>query len=113
MIELLALAGLVVAGLAVAAVIGLVFFVLKVVFWVVLFPFRILFKILMIPVWLTLGAIGLAAGAALLPLLLVVVAGVVVVGLIAAALAVLLPAIPFVLLGLAIWAIVRRRPVVA
>ena len=113
MIELIALTGLLVAGIAVAAVFGLVFLVLKVVLWAVILPFRILFKLLMIPVWLTLGALGLAAGAAALPILLVVGAGVVVVGVLAALVALLIPAIPFVLLGLAIWAVMRRRPAVA
>ena len=92
---------------------GIVFLVLKIVLWTVLLPFRILLKVLMIPVWFTLGAVGLAAGAALVPLLLVVLAVVAVVGLLLAALAVLLPAIPFVLFGLLIWAFMRKRPVAA
>ena len=78
-----------------------------------LLPIRILFKVLMIPVALTFGAIGLFAGAAAIPILLVVVAAVVVVGAIAALLALLVPAIPFILLGLAIWALVRKRPATA
>jgi hypothetical protein len=108
MIELLVLGGLVAAGLAVAAVIGFVFFLLKIVLWVVLLPFRILLKALMIPVWLTLGAFGLAAAAVAVPVVLVALAGVAIVGIVAALLAVLLPAVPFVLLGLMLWAIFRR-----
>jgi hypothetical protein len=80
------------------------------VLWTVFFPIRILLKVLMIPVALTVGAIGLAVG---LPILLVVVASVVVVGAIAALLALLVPAIPFILLGLAIWALVRKSPATA
>lgn len=110
MIELLVFGGLIVASVAVAAVLGFVFFLLKLVLWTVLLPFRILFKILMIPVWLTLGALGLAVGVIAAPLLAVAVAGVVVVGLLAALAALLLPAIPFVLLGLLLWAIFSRRP---
>jgi hypothetical protein len=113
MVELLVLGGLVAAGLAVAAVVGFVFFLLKLVFWVVLLPFRLLLKALMIPVWFTLGAVGLAVGAVAVPVLLAVVAVVAVVGVLAAALAFVLPVIPFVLLGLLVWAIFRRSPAVA
>jgi hypothetical protein len=113
MLTFLTLAGLLMAGAALMAVLGVVWLVFKVVLWAVLLPFRILFKILMIPVWLTIGAIGLAAGAALLPLLLVAVGGVVLIGVLAALLALLLPLVPFVLFGLLIWALVRRRPAVA
>lgn len=109
----MALTGLLVVGLALAALMGLVFLVVKIAFWTVLLPFRILLKVLMIPVWLTLGAVGLAAGAAVLPVLLFVAAAVVVVGAIAALLALVVPAIPFVLLGLMVWAVLRKRPTVA
>jgi hypothetical protein len=47
------------------------------------------------------------------PILLVVGAVVAVLGLVAAILALIVPAIPFILLGLMIWAIVRRRPAAA
>ena len=116
MIGLFALAGLLFGGFAMAAVFGVVFLVLKVALWVVFLPIRILFKVffkvLMIPVWMTLGAVGLAASAAALPILLIVGAGVVVMGLMAAIFALLLPAIPFILLGLMVWAFMRRRPAV-
>ncbi len=81
--------------------------------WAVLLPFRILMKVLMIPVYLTLGAVGLAAGAVALPIVLTVVAGIAVLGILAAVFALLLPAVPFVLLGLMVWAFMRRRPAVA
>jgi len=114
MIGFLAFAGLLAAaGLAFFSLVGLVFFIIKMALWTVLLPLRILFKVLMIPVALTFGAIGLAVGAAAIPILLVVVAAVVVFGAIAALLALLVPAIPFLLLGLMIWAIVRRRPATA
>jgi hypothetical protein len=100
-----------------AAVFGLVFLVLKIALWAVFLPIRILFKVffkvLMIPVLLTLGALGLAASAAALPILLIIGAGVVVMGVVAAIVALLLPAIPFILLGLMVWAFMRRRPVAA
>src|SRR5262245_50778696 len=98
MFGLLALVGLMIAGFAVVAVLGTVFLVLriafKVLFWALFFPFRLLFKLLMIPVWMTLGAVGMLAGVTVLPIVLLVVAGIAVVGVIAAALALLLPAIP-------------------
>lgn len=114
MIELLVFGGLVAAGLAVAAVLGFVFFLIKLVFWVVLLPFRLLLKALMIPVWLTLGALGMAAGAVLLPMVLIALAAVAIIGVIATLLALLLPAVPFILLGLMLWAIFfRKAPAVA
>ena len=66
-----------------------------------------------VPVGLAVGTVGLAAGATLLPILLVVGLAVAILGAIAALLALLVPAIPFVLLGLAIWAFMRKRPVAA
>ncbi len=108
----MALAGLLLAGLAVACVLGLAFFVVKVVFWAIFLPFRLLFKLMWVPVGLVMGALSLAAGATLLPILLVVGLVVGVLGALAALIALLVPAIPFILLGLMIWAIVRKRPVV-
>ena len=117
MIGLFALAGLLFGGFALAAVFGLVFLVLKVALWTVFLPirllFKVVFKVLLVPVWLTLGAVGLVASAAALPILLTVGAGILVIGLITAVLALLLPAVPFILLGLAVWALMRRRPVAA
>ena len=66
MLELIALAGLLIAGLAVASVIGVVFLVFKVVFWAVFLPFRLLLKLLWLPIGLAMGAVSLAAGAAIL-----------------------------------------------
>jgi hypothetical protein len=113
MVELIVFGGLLLVGLAVAVVLSAVFLVMKLVLWIVLLPFRLLLKALMIPVWLTLGTLGLAAGALSLPVLAVVVGGVMFVGIVAAVLALMLPAIPFILLGLLLWAIFRRSPAVA
>lgn len=113
MLELIALAGLFIAGLAVMSVVGVVFLVLKLVFWAVFLPFRLLFKLLWIPVGLVAGAFSLVAGAAILPILLTVGLAVAAIGAIAALLALLVPAIPFVLLGLAIWAMTRKLPAAA
>jgi len=100
-------------GLSIAAVVGFVFFLLRLVFWAVFFPFKLLLKLLWIPIGLTLGAVGLAAGAIALPILFLVAGGVVVVGLLAALVALLLPAIPVILFGLLLWAIFRPRPAAA
>jgi ABC-type polysaccharide/polyol phosphate export permease len=48
-----------------------------------------------------------------LPILLLVLCGMLVVGLIAALIGALIPAIPFLLLGLLLWAIFRQRPATA
>lgn len=113
MLELIALAGMLAAGLAVAFVFGLIFFVLKLLLWTVFLPFRLLFKLLWIPAGLVMGGVGLVFSAALLPVVLIVGGVVAIVGLFAAIIALLIPAIPFVLLGLAIWAVMRRQPAAA
>ena len=84
MLELIALAGLIIGGLAVACVVGVVFVVFKVVFWAVFLPFRLLFKLMWLPVGLVMGALSLAAGVTLLPILLFVGLIVAVLGAIAA-----------------------------
>lgn len=106
MIELIALAGLCIAGLAVFSLVGVVFFVFKIVLWAVFLPFRLLFKLLWIPIGLIGGLFSLVAGAAILPILLVV-------GLVVGLLALVVPMIPFILLGLMIWAFMRTRPAAA
>lgn len=113
MIELLVLGAIAVAGLAVAAVLGFVLLFLRFVFWAVLLPVRLLFRLLMFPVWLALGAAGLVVGTVAVPVVLAGVALVAVLGVVAAVLAIVLPVIPFVLLGLLVWALVRRSPVAA
>lgn len=113
MIEFLVFGALLAAGLGIAALLGFVFLLIKLVLWAVLLPFRLLLKVLMIPVWLTLGGVALALGTLALPVLLVVLAAVAVVGIVGTVLALLLPSIPFVLLGLLLWAVFRRTPQVA
>lgn len=113
MLELIALGGLFIGGLAVFAVIGVVFFVFKIVLFAVFLPFRLLFKLLWLPFGVIGGAFSLAAGAAILPILLIVGVVVTILGAIAAIVALLVPAIPFILLGLTIWAVMRKRPATA
>ena len=113
MIGLFTLAVLAVVGMSVAAVLAFVFFLVKIVLWVVFFPIRLLFKLLWIPIGLTVGAVGMGLGMAALPLLFLVLGGVLVFGLIAAIIGLIIPAIPFVLLGLLLWSIFRRSPATA
>ena len=119
MLELIALAGLFVAGLAVAAVMGVVFLICKIVIWAVFLPFRLLFlpfrllaKLLWMPFGLATGVVGLAAGAVAIPVVLTVGIALAVLAAIAAVVALLVPLIPFVLLGLVVWAATRKKPVV-
>ena len=92
---------------------GFVFFLLRIVLWTVFFPLRLLFKLIWLPIGLTVGAVGMALCFAALPLLLLVLGGVLVFGLIAAIIGLMIPAIPFVLLGLLLWAIFKRSPATA
>jgi hypothetical protein len=120
--ELVVLAVLAV-GVAVAAVIGFLFLLLKLVFWVVFFPLklvfslvflpiRLLFKLTTLPFGLAFGTVGVGLGLIALPLIILVVGGVLLVGLVVAIVAVMIPAIPFILLGLLLWSVFRKRPAV-
>ena len=113
MLELIAFAGLLIAGFAVMAVIGVMFLVFKIVFWAVFLPFRILFKLMWLPIGLVGGLFSVAAGVTILPILLTVGLGIAALAAVAAIVALLVPAIPFVLLGLVIWAIMRKQPATA
>lgn len=113
MTTLFMLAMLAFVGLSIAAVVGFIFFVLKLVLWAVFFPIKLLFKLMWIPIGLTFGAVGLALGAVALPLLFLVAGGVLVVGVVAALIALLVPAMPVILFGLLLWAIFRSRPAAA
>jgi hypothetical protein len=120
--ELVVLAMLAV-GVAVAAVIGflflllklafwVIFFPLKLVFWVVFLPVRLLFKLISLPFGLAFGTLGMGLGLIALPVILLIVGGVLLVGLIVAIIAVMIPTIPFILLGLLLWSVFRKRPAV-
>ena len=113
MVEFFVLASLAIAGLCVVAVVGFVFFLIKMVLWIVLLPIKILFKLLWLPFGLALGAVGTGLGVFAIPLLLFVLGGVLIFGLIAAVIGLLIPAIPFVLLGLLIWSLFGGRTVAA
>jgi hypothetical protein len=113
MLELIAFAGLLIAGFAFMAVIGVVFLVIKLALWAVLLPFRLLFKLLWLPIGLAGGALTLAAGVTIVPILLTVGLAVAALAALAALVALLVPAIPFVLLGLVVWVLMRKQPAAA
>ena len=75
-------------------------FAVKVLLWLVLLPFKILFKVVFGLGWLILGAIAA-------PLLLLMVGVAVLVAVIGALLAIVLPLLPIVLLAAVAWAIFR------
>lgn len=100
MLELLAL-GFLVAALLVVASVGLV--ILKLIFWIVLLPFRLLFWLLLLPFLLFKAVIGFLALVLVGPLVLLAL----VASAIAAALALLVPLLPLVALGLLIWLLVK------
>jgi hypothetical protein len=108
MLEFLTLAMLAVVAAGAIALVGVVVLVLKAVLWLVLLPFRILFKVAAFGVGALFGGVGLLFGVVLVPLLLLAVAGVVVAAIVSALVALTIPAIPFVLLGLLIWSLVRK-----
>ena len=127
MTALFVLALLAVVGLSLGAIFSLVFFVLRMALWMVflpirlvMFPVRMLFfplrlalKLVWLPVSLAFGTVGMGLGVVALPFLFLVVCGVLVFGLIAAIIGALIPAIPFVLLGLLLWGVFRQRPATA
>jgi hypothetical protein len=103
-------------ALAGAAVLMLVALLLKLVFFAITLPFRLLFGLLVFPVWILktlLRAIGLVVFAPLLAVLgVLVVGGIIIAGL----MALVVPVLPFLLIGLIIWLVVRsssRRAVPA
>jgi hypothetical protein len=89
---------------AVAGVFGLVWLVLKLVF----LPVRLAFGLVKFVIGAVAGLLGMLAMLALAPVLLVIVGGTLLVGIVVAGLAVLLPLVPFVLLGLVIWSFLKR-----
>jgi hypothetical protein len=101
--------GAVAAGAAIIGLFGLVWLVLKLIF----LPVRLALGLVKLVIGVVAGAVGMLAMLALAPLLLVGVGGALVVGLVVAGLAVLLPLVPFLLLGLVVWSFLKRPAVSA
>jgi hypothetical protein len=113
LVELAVLALLTIVGLSVLAIVGFVFVVIKLVFWIVFLPFRLLFHLLWIPFGLVFGALGATFAAVIVPVVLMVGFVVAALAIIGTILGLLIPAIPFVLLGLLIWSLGKTPAVVA
>jgi hypothetical protein len=100
MLTFFALVSIVLAALVIAAIVAFIAFVLKLIFWVVFFPIRLIGKLLF-------GLAGATLGLVLLPLV-VILGGIALVGLVVAAIiAVLTPLLPVLLVALVGWAIYR------
>jgi len=98
--------GAIAAGAAVIGLVGVFWLLLKLIF----LPIRLVLGVVKLVFGLAAAAIGMVAMLVLAPVLAIGVGGVLVVGVIVAALAVLLPAVPFVLLGLVVWSFLKRPP---
>ncbi|MEZ5417629.1 MAG: hypothetical protein R2708_09825 [Vicinamibacterales bacterium] len=92
------------AGAVVAGVFSLVWLLLKLIF----LPVRLVLGLVKFALGAVAGLVGMVAMLALAPVLLVGVGGVLLVGLVVAGLAVLLPLVPFLLLGLLVWSFLKR-----
>ncbi len=103
------LGALAAAGAATAGLFGLVWLAFKLIF----LPVRLALGLVKFVLGAVAGLVGMLAMLALAPVLLLVVGGVFVVGLVVAGLAVLLPLLPFVLLGLIVWSFLKRPAVAA
>ena len=124
--ELTVLMLLAVAAVAVTAVVGGVFLLLKLVFWVVFLPIRLLFipvrllflpirllmKLVWLPVGLAFGAVGISLGA-VVPIVIVALAIAGFVTFAAVVIGLMIPAIPVVLFALLIWTFARRSSAVS
>jgi hypothetical protein len=106
---LLCLAG---AGLLVAAGVMAV----RALFFLVLLPFRLLFGLVLFPLWLVRTALKIVGAAIVLPIV-AVAGGIALIAVVAAAvLALVVPLLPILLVGVALYFIIRaitRRPVAA
>jgi hypothetical protein len=97
------LAGLVIGGTVLAFTLFAVLFAVKMVFWIVFLPVRLLVKLLWLPFLLVKGLFVGALGLLAVPLLAIVA----VVGLLTLVAALLVPLLPLVFLGVAVWLLVR------
>lgn len=107
--SVLVLGAIAMAGATVVGILGAIWLVLKLVF----LPIRLALGAVKLVVGLVGGLLGMLALVALAPLLLIAVGGALVVGLGVAVLAVALPLLPFVLIGVLVWSFLKRPTVPA
>jgi hypothetical protein len=88
----------------------------RAVFFLVLLPFRLLFGLVLFPLWLARAALKIVGAAIVLPIM-AVAGGIALLGLLAAAvLAVIVPLVPILLVGAVLYFVIRaitRRPMPA
>ena len=101
---LLALVGLGVAGAGAMAVFGLIWLLLKLIF----LPIRLALGLVRLVLGLVFGLVGGLLMLLLAPVIAVGLGGVALVVLVAGAFAVLLPLLPFLLLGVLVWSFMKR-----
>jgi hypothetical protein len=113
--DVLALASLIFLALIVAAVVAVGALILRVAFWAILLPFKIVFGLLFLPFWIGKTLLRLAFGVVLVPVLLVGGILVAFVAAIAAIVAIITPLLPFAIVAFLIWMVFRSfgRPVAA
>jgi hypothetical protein len=90
-----------------ALTLGAAFFFIRFVFSIVFLPFKLVFGLLLFPIWVARAVLKLLSAVLILPVLLV---GGLIVGLgfaLAALVTAVIPLVPFVLLGLIVWGLVR------
>jgi hypothetical protein len=111
----LALASIIFLALIVAAVVSVGALILRIAFWAILLPFRILFGLLFVPFWIAKTVLKLAVGAILLPVFLIGGILFAVVAAIAAIVAIITPLLPFALVAFLLWIVFRSfaRPITA
>jgi hypothetical protein len=109
MLELLALVMVVFGGIL---LLGVVVAVLKLAFWLILLPFRLLFGLLFLPFLVVGFLLKLLFGVLLLPVLGVLAVVAIGGALVAGLLAIVVPLLPVVLAGLAVFALAKylNRP---
>jgi hypothetical protein len=106
---ILGLGALAMAGAVMVGVFGLIWLVLKLVF----LPVRLVIGLVKVVLGVVGGLLGMIALVAVAPLVLLGVGGALFVGLFVAAVAILLPLVPFILLGLVVWSFLKRPAVPA
>jgi hypothetical protein len=114
-ITVLALVTLVLMGLMVAAVVSVGAIIVRVAFFAISLPFKILFGLLTFPFWIGKSVLRFAFGLVFVPLLLVVGILVAIVAAIAALVAIITPLLPFAIVAFLAWLVFRSfaRPVTA
>ena len=112
---MLALASLIFLALIVAAVVSVGVLIVRIAFWAILLPFKIVFGLLFLPFWIGKTLLRVALGAVLVPVFLVGGILLALVAAIAAIVAIITPLLPLAIVAFLIWMVFRSfgRPVAA